>query len=125
MLCGIHQGGFLSLIKYTAFINSLLVVLKESKLCCSISYIKTTPLGYADDIAAASTSKNKMDRVLLVVDEHSKLWRYDLNAKKSAILVHGESEVENKRNSKFRNYSLGSDPIKEKQQYDHGGLESV
>ena len=29
MFCRIHQGGFLSLIKYTAFINSLLVMLRD------------------------------------------------------------------------------------------------
>ena len=36
MQCGIHQGGFLSLTKYTAFINELLVLLEQSKLCCEI-----------------------------------------------------------------------------------------
>ena len=32
MSCGIHQGGYLSLIKYIAFINSLLVELKDAKI---------------------------------------------------------------------------------------------
>ena len=34
MLCGIHQGVFLSVFKYTVFINALLVSLEESGLCC-------------------------------------------------------------------------------------------
>ena len=51
MLCGIHQGGFLSLVKYIAFVNSLIVELKHSNLCCAINRIQTTPLGYADDLA--------------------------------------------------------------------------
>ena len=59
MECGIHQGGFLSLVKYTAFINSLLVSLEESHLCSSIYRIKTSPVGYADDLAACTTSKRK------------------------------------------------------------------
>ena len=34
--CGIHQGGFMSLMKYTVFINSLLVNLKNSGICCKL-----------------------------------------------------------------------------------------
>ena len=71
MRCGIHQGGYLSLIKYVAYINSLIVTLEESDLCCNIERIRTAPLGYADDVAAASVPKYKMDKILCVVDEHS------------------------------------------------------
>ena len=124
MSCGIHQGGFLSLVKYIAFINSLLVSLKESNACCAIYNVKSSPVGYADDVAAASTSKNKMDRVLSIADEHSKKWRYDFNASKSAILVHGETEPVNKRNIQYRNYWLGDEGVKEKKEYDHVGLKS-
>ena len=53
--CGIHQGGYLSLVKYLAFINSLLATLKNSGLCCVLYYIPVYPLGYADDIATATT----------------------------------------------------------------------
>ena len=59
--CGIHQGGYKSLIKYTIFINSLLTELKESGLCCKIYRTPSTPLGYADDLAAYCTSKQKLD----------------------------------------------------------------
>ena len=64
---GIYQGGYLSLLKYLAFINSLLDSLEESKLCCAIYGINVSPLGYADAVATASTSKLKTDRVLLIV----------------------------------------------------------
>ena len=80
MSCGIHQSGYLSLLKYTAFINSLLITLKESNLCSQIYNIKSSPLGYVDDIAAASTSKARIDLVLNIVHQHSCRWRYDLNA---------------------------------------------
>ena len=63
MQCGIHQGGFLSLMKYSVFINGLLEELEASKLCCSIYHIPSTPAGYADDLATATTSKAKTDRV--------------------------------------------------------------
>ena len=67
--CGIHQGGYLSLIKYLAFINSLLVNLENSNLCCAIYGISVSPLGYAD-------------RVLQIVYDHSCTWRYKFNPKK-------------------------------------------
>ena len=79
LTCGIHQGGYLSLVKYLAFINSLLISLAESNLCCSIYGISVEPLGYADDIATASTSKAKTDRVLKIVYDHSCKWRYCFN----------------------------------------------
>ena len=122
--CGIHQGGYLSLIKYLAFINSLITSLEESGLCCALYGLCVSPLGYADDIASASTSKNKTDQVLNLVYEHSCTWRYRFNPKKSAILVFGESERVNKTNSNHRMYRLGEDPIKETQSYDHLGLKN-
>ena len=47
--CGIHQGGYFSLLKYTVFINSLLVSLRNSGLCTKIYRTPSTPHGYADD----------------------------------------------------------------------------
>ena len=75
--------------KYTAFINSLLTELEDSKLCCSIERVKLSPLGYVDDVASASTSKYKLDNVMNLVYKHSNRWRYQLNAKKCAVLVYG------------------------------------
>ena len=69
--CGIHQGGYLSLIKYLAFINSLLTKLENSGLCSAIYGINVSPLGYADDVASASTSKYSTDKVLKIVYDHS------------------------------------------------------
>ena len=124
MTCGIHQGGYLSLLKYVAFINSLLVELKESKLCCPLYKIPSSPLGYADDIAAASISKHNTEQVLNIVYAHSCKWRYDLNAKKSAIVVYGESPHENKRNKQYRSYNLGPNKVSEKVSYDHVGVKT-
>ena len=67
MLCGIHQVFFLSLTKYVAFINGLLVKLEHSKLCCTIGRIPSTPVGYADDVATACVSKAKTDKTLQIV----------------------------------------------------------
>ena len=122
--CGIHQGGYLSLILYTAFINSLIVELEASRLCCVIHGISVSPLGYADDIATASTSKFRTDQTLRIVYGHSCKWRYFFNPKKSSVLVFGESEREHRRNTQYRYYKLGNDRIKEEVDYDHLGLKN-
>ena len=83
MRCRIHQDGFLSLIKYTAFINELIVELQESALCCMIHGIKSTPPGYADDSATACISKGKMDGALRIVNQYGNRWRFSFNAKKT------------------------------------------
>ena len=124
MSCGIHQGGFLSLVKYVIFINSLLTTLLDSGLCCSVHHIKATPVGYADDVAAASTAKCKIDEILKIVNIHSNKWRYELNAGKSAVLTFGESVNENKRNASFRIFTLGKKRVKEKTTYDHVGVKA-
>ena len=78
MLCGIHQGGFLSLVKYITFIDSLLVELKQSDLCCTIERVQTIPQGYADNLATYTLSGMIMERVLGIVERHGRVWRYPL-----------------------------------------------
>ena len=111
MLCGIHQGGFLSLTKYVAFIDGLLKTLEESKLCCSISKTPSTPVGYADDIASACISKLRTDKVLQIVHDYGYKWRFNFNAKKSAILVYGETRKEHKNAIKNRVFKLGKERV--------------
>ena len=122
--CGVHQGGYLSLFKYIAFINTLLTELEESNLCCAIYNIKTSPLGYADDVASACTSKIKLDMAMNIVNEHSNMWRYSLNATKCAVLVFGETKNENCNNAMDRSFKLGKDPVRERKTYDHVGLKN-
>ena len=49
--CGIHQGGYLSLSKYMAFIDSLVSELTASNLCSKFLNIPSSPVSYADDLA--------------------------------------------------------------------------
>ena len=124
MQCGIHQGGFLSLTKYVAFINGLLLSLKDSGLCCTIGAIPSTPVGYADDIATANTSKRKTDKTLQLVHNFGTTWRFKFNAKKSAVLVYGESRKEHEVGIKHRHFKLGKERVGERCEYDHVGIKA-
>ena len=122
MLCGIHQGGFLSLTKYITFINDLLDDLEKTKLCCTISYIPSSPAGYADDLAAATTSKHRTDKIHTIVSEYGRKWRFKFNASKSAVMVFGEDRKSSLENRKYRVFKLGTEKVKEKETYDHVGV---
>ena len=124
MGCGIHQGGFLSLYKYIAFINQLIVELQDSGYCYMIRDLHSSSPGYADDIAAVCPTKQKMDMALKLVDQYGKRWRFNFNAKKSAIMVYGENEKTNLTNSKNRIFKLGDKRVLERTSYDHVGIKA-
>ena len=90
----VSEKVYLSLVKYTAYINSLITTLELSNLCSEIYRVRTSPVGYADDIAASTISKQRMDRVMSKVYEHGCDWRFKFNTSKSAVLVFGETERE-------------------------------
>ena len=112
----------MSLMKYTIFINSLLINLRNEGICCKIFATPSTPLGYANEIATACITKSKLDRAMEIVYNYGCTWHYDLNAKKSGILVLGESRTEHERNSKDRILKLGPSRVKEKKSNDHVGI---
>ena len=122
MSCGIHQGGVLSLVKYIIFIDELLINLEKSKLCCTIAHVPSSPAGYADDLAAATTSILRTDKVHCMVHEYGKKWRFKFNAAKSAVMVFGEDKKVSGANRKDRVFRLGKEGVKEKDSYDHVGV---
>ena len=124
MQCGIHQGGFLSLLKYTAFIDPLIRELEDAEISCHIAVIPTSPVGYADDMATSSTSKHNLDRALTIVTEYSNRWRYSYNAAKSNIMVYGESRREFKIGRKDRMFNICNERVKEAESYDHVGIKN-
>ena len=101
------SGGVLSLLKFVAFIDPLIRDLKRSTLGGQVTGIPTSPVGYADDMSTACISKVNVDKSLALIDQYAKKWRYSYNAKKSAILVFGDTHREHGRGAKFRNFSLG------------------
>ena len=124
MRCGIHQGGYLSLLKYAAFIDPLLRKLEDKSLGFSIAGVPTCPLGYADDMAAACMSRTKLDEALRTANNFSVQWEYQYNAKKSAVMIYGENMKEHKKGKRFRNFMLGRDKVQETVEYDHVGVKN-
>ena len=95
-----------------------------SGLCCQIGDIVTSPPGYADDLATASISKDRMDRIMGIVNKHGNKWRYQFNAAKSAVLVYGERTRDWKNKSAYRSHRMGSAHVKENEYYGHVGIKA-
>ena len=110
--------------KYTAFIDSLIENLRGSELCSNVFQIRPSPIGYADDLAASTVSKHRMDGVMKIVHKHGCDWRYNFNAGKSAVLVFGETKGERRIGSNNRMFSLGGKRVKERLYYDHVGIKT-
>ena len=91
---------------------------------CCISGIPTSPLGYADDMAASCLTKSKIDYVLRMVYAYSLKWRYKYNASKSAVMIYGETRRENAIGKKNRMFQLGPQRVPEKCSYDHVGVKN-
>ena len=114
--------GVLSLLKYTVFINSLILELKSSGLCCKLYRTPSTPVGYADDLATCSTSMYNLDRAIDIVASHGRTLWYNVNAKKSGILVYSEDKHESGQNSILRTFRLDGDIVAERDNYNHVGI---
>ena len=56
----------MSLLKYTVYINSLLI----SGHCCKIYHLLSTTVGYADDLASGSINESKLKQVMKIVYQH-------------------------------------------------------
>ena len=121
---GIHQGGYLWLYKYVAYVNSLLVELHECGSCVRIYKSPSTPVSYADDMSACRTSKYKMDHVMDTVYRHGRRWSYDYNAETSAVLTYVVNKHENTKFSKERVFRRGKERVVEKTAHDHAAVKA-
>ena len=92
--------------------------------CCCINEIPSTPAGYADDLATATKSRTKTDRLHEIAYSYRRIWRFTFNASKSAVLIYGEKKKEHKINSLNRYFKLGPDIVQEKSSYDHVGVKN-
>ena len=55
-----------------------------------------------------------VDKSLMIISQYAKKWRYSYNAKKSAILVFGESKREHEKGVKYRNFLLNGNKVPER-----------
>jgi hypothetical protein len=117
---GVRQGCVLSPLLYAIFINGLVKELNELNIGVEIEKEGKTlsSLLYADDIVLIADDRYNLQTMLNTVTKYAKKWRFELNPKKSEVVVFGQKYAP--RNIKWK---LGDKIIKQVTQYKYLGIE--
>lgn len=84
---GVKQGGVLSPILFTLYMDCLLQRLKDSHCGCHIGHVYCGAFGYADDLILLSPSVSGMDKLLKICEEFSEEYQIKFNASKSKHIL--------------------------------------
>ena len=90
---GVRQGAILFPLLYSVYVDNLLDTLASSGCGVRIESIYCGAPMYADDLASIADSETDLQTMLHMVSSYASLWRYELNAQKSNVLVLGESPL--------------------------------
>jgi Reverse transcriptase (RNA-dependent DNA polymerase) len=116
---GVRQGCVLSPLLYALFINGLVKELNTLNLGIKIRRgKKLCSLLYADDIVLMAEDRESLQRMLDTVAKYAKRWRFELNPKKSEVVVFGVRDPP--RNVQWK---LGENVIKQVNKYKYLGIE--
>merc|ERR1712228_881650 len=119
---GVKQGGVLSPIRFSIYINKLIEELKATKLGIDIGGEKVNALFYADDIILITEKREELQKLMNVVTEYSRKWRCQINRSKSQIVIYGPKRLI-KKEEQERKWFLGGGEIERKLEYKYLGLE--
>ena len=87
---GVKQGGVLSAILFTLYLDKLLIRLKNSNIGCSIKGCYTGALSYADDITLSCPSIRGLNRMLEICNTFAAEHNLIFNTKKSVGIKYGD-----------------------------------
>ena len=116
---GLRQGDTLSPILYIIFIDGLLQTIKAAKEGVSIGAVKLNNLAFADDIALLAGSRSDMQRLLDLVHDYSRRWRFLFNVDKSKLLVFSTKRIHPNTQPLF----LGIDRLEEVKVFKYLGVD--
>ena len=87
---GVRQGGVLSPLLFSVYVDELLEKLKSKGIGCSIDHLFTGALGYADDIILICPSVKAMKEMIEICEEYANDHNILFNGKKSKYMIFGE-----------------------------------
>jgi hypothetical protein len=117
---GVRQGCILSPLLYALFINGLIKELKRLDIGVEIEEggEKLNSLLYADDIVLLAQNRQDLQKLMNAVTDYARKWRFELNPKKSEVVVFGM-----KRAPRNIVWKLGEHVVKQVNQYKYLGME--
>ena len=114
---GVHQGAPASMILYVAYMNDLIIEVRDSNLGIIVFNINLSCPCHADDVFLLSLYKMNMNRLLYIVYRYSVMWRYSFNIDKTKYLMWG------KDNDPLVDICFGGDVIQPSDVCKHMGLD--
>ena len=117
---GVRQGCVMSPILFSLFINGLAKEINKKTTGINVGGRRVRLLLYADDIVLLAESQRDLQRMLDVVTEYSRQWRFRVNPKKgkSEVMLFGR-----KPRNKDRKWWLAGVEIGETSMYKYLGIE--
>jgi len=90
---GVKQGGVLSPLLFTVYMDCLLLRLKASHVGCHIGHVFSGAFAYADDIILLAPSTSSMDKLIQICEEFSLDFSITFNATKSKHIVFSKDKT--------------------------------
>ena len=91
---GVKQGGVLSPIFFTIYIDKLLVMLRTTGIGCHLWSVYSGALSYADDITLLYASVRGLNEMIVICFEYAKEYDITFNPKKTVCIKFG-SKIHN------------------------------
>lgn len=98
---GVKQGGVMSPILFTVYIDELLTRLSQCGDGCYVGRRFHGAFGYADDVCLLSPSLAGLTRMLSVCDDFALEYKVKFNASKSKLIAYGDSATAAPANVSF------------------------
>ena len=87
---GVRQGGVLSPIFYSLYVDELVSILQSSNVGCYIANKFAAALIYADDMAVLAPSIKGLQKLLIICENYCRKWDIRLNSKKTKSICFGK-----------------------------------
>ena len=104
---GVYQGGVISGILFTIYMDVLLKILHNSDIGCHIGHYYTGAIAYANDLILLCPSRDGLQRMLHICDEYGKEYFVSYNSKKTKCIVFSKHCVNN-----ISPLGLNNEPLK-------------
>ena len=90
---GVKQGGVLSPILFTVYIDKLIKILKQRNVGCKIGNNFLGLFGYADDLTFLCPTLSGLREMLNICEDYAKDYNILFNASKSKLMYFGNNDV--------------------------------
>ncbi len=93
---GVRQGGPLSPRLFSLYVEALIGEIESSGLGTNVNGVCTGVIMYADDLVVMSYDKQKLQKMLNIIESYCNKWEIKINAKKTQFIKLGSYERESR-----------------------------